>query len=269
MIPKFIHQIWIQGNELLPEDLKKNKDTIKNMHADWTYILWDEIMILELLKNTDLNLLNKYYKFDYLHQKVDFAKLIILYLYGGICIDMDAYTKKNLDSLFNKYSNYDFVLSNLKDLGYIGNLYICNRLNQCFNNGIFFGKPKSDILNYIIDNITTECSSIDNKIECIHKTTGPRYFNKIINKYLKNINNPNKSNIIILDYKYLEPCTQNICDITENTYIVHKHTGTWINKYIYYLANIYINYIKVINFIVISIIILIILFIFSKILKYC
>lgn len=241
-IPKIIHQIWIQGDELIPDKFKKNQDKIKELHKDWTYILWDEIKILTLLKDNNLDWLNKYYKFAYLHQKVDYAKLIILYLYGGICIDMDAYAKKKLDDLFEKCNNYDLVVSNFKDLGYIGNYVVCDKFSQCLNNGNFFGKPKTDILKFMIDSIKFECSALDYKIKCIHKTTGPTYFNNVLNDYIKNNKNTNKSKILILENEYLEPCTMDICEITDNTYIIHEHANTWINDYIRFIGEIYLKY---------------------------
>jgi mannosyltransferase OCH1-like enzyme len=261
-IPKVIHQIWIQGENNLPAKFNNNIKTIKDIHDKWQYYLWDERDILELIKN-DKDLINKYYKFTYLHQKVDFAKIIILYNYGGIYIDIDAYTNKNLDDLFTKYEDYDFIISDLKDIGVISNLSICRNIGKCYNNGIFISKKKADILKYMIDNFETECSFIDSKIQCIQKTTGPYIFNKIINKYIKS-DRQDKSKIKILDYEYLEPCTMDMCDITNNTYIVHKHENSWINNTIKSVMHFYVKYFKLIN-IVLCIILFLVLFFLCKI----
>ncbi len=245
-IPKVIHQIWLQGENNLPSKFNNNIKTIKDNHDKWQYYLWDEKDILELIKN-DKDLINKYYKFMYLHQKVDFAKIVILYNYGGIYIDIDAYTNKNLDELFANYVDYDLVISDLKDIGFISNMSICRSIGKCYNNGIFISKKKADILKYMIDNFETECLFIDSKIQCIQKTTGPYIFNKIINKYIKLDNRENKSKIKILNYDYLEPCTMDICDITNNTYIVHKHENSWINNTVKSVMHFYVKYFKFIN----------------------
>ena len=108
--PKIIHQIWIQGEAALPEKFKKNMDITIKKNPEYKYMLWDEIKILELIQLKP-EWVKKYYKFEYLHQKVDYAKLIILYMYGGIAIDMDAYTEQNLDKLFETYADYDLVVS--------------------------------------------------------------------------------------------------------------------------------------------------------------
>ena len=233
--PKIIHQIWIQGEAALPEKFKKNMDITIKKNPEYKYMLWDEIKILELIQLKP-EWVKKYYKFEYLHQKVDYAKLIILYMYGGIAIDMDAYTEQNLDKLFETYADYDLVVSLFPDKGAIINYDICGKSTQCLNNGNFFGKKKSDILCYMIDNLTTECSFYDHKIRCIHKTTGPQIFNEIIDKYINNNNNNNnKSKIKLIDNEYLEPCAVNPCAITENTYVVHKHENSWIPAPVKYI----------------------------------
>jgi mannosyltransferase OCH1-like enzyme len=240
-IPKIIHQIWIQGEENIPEHLCGNKYKITELHPEWQYILWDEISVLNLLKNTNKEWLKNYYKFHYLHQKVDYAKLIIIHIYGGIFIDMDAYAVQKLDSLFNKYDEYDFVVSYVKEINPIANFLVCRRFNKCLNNGIFMGKPDTDILRYMINNITYDCLIVQNQISCIANTTGPVFFDTHIFKYINDTENASKSKILILDNDYFEPCILDICEITENTYIKHEHNLSWTNYYIKLLIELYLN----------------------------
>ena len=61
MIPKIIHNIWIQGYEDLPEKNKLNHINIKKLNPDWDFIIWDNKMILQLLKKYP-SLLNLYIK---------------------------------------------------------------------------------------------------------------------------------------------------------------------------------------------------------------
>lgn len=260
-IPKIIHQTWIQGEEMIPEELVEYKKQIQELHKDWTYILWDEIMILDLIKKTNKDWLKVYYKFEYLHQKVDYAKLIILYLYGGIFIDMDAYTIKKLDGLIDEYSEYDFIISYVKDINFIANYGICRKTSQCLNNGNFLAKPNSDILKYMIDNITYKCSLFDTKINCISKTTGPLFFNETILEYMSDNVPGKKSKIKILGNEFLEPCTLNICEVTDNTYIKHEHSQSWINEDIQFIIKTYLEYTNTCNFCILLIFILILYFI--------
>lgn len=261
-IPKIIHQIWIQGEDEIPEHLSENKHKIIELHPEWQYILWDEISVLNLLKNTNKEWFKNYYKFNYLHQKVDYAKLIIIYIYGGIFIDMDAYTIQKLDSLFYKYGNYDFVVSYAKEINPMVNYSVCRRFSKCLNNGIFMGKPNTDILRFMINNITYDCSIIQNQVTCIANTTGPVFFDKHIFKYINDNENTNKSKILILDNDYFEPCTLDICEITGNTYIKHEHNISWINDSIRPLIKLYLNYTLLFNILFLFLFFIIIILLF-------
>ena len=111
-IPKIIHQIWLQGEIDIPKKYLSKTQRIKDMHQTWKYYFWDDVSIVDLLsKNTIW--LNTYHKLNYLHQKVDYARYIILYIYGGVYIDMDVKMVKPLDSLLQKYIGYDFIVSRL------------------------------------------------------------------------------------------------------------------------------------------------------------
>jgi len=258
--PKNIHQIWLQGEIHISELNNKNIQKIKEMHPDWNYFLWDEIKILELIKN-DKELIEKYYKFIYLHQKVDFMKFVILNKFGGVYLDIDCEINKNLDSLVTKFSNYDMILSKLHDkFNPIAKKITCNSFNSCINNGVILSKPSLDVFEYLIKNFKTDCKYYEFKIVCINNTTGPNIFNRLINDYIKNIN---KSKILILPHNYLEPCLNQICDIDENTYVLHKHQLSWYNEDQKYLFDLYFRNESLIHTIICIIIILIFYFTFN------
>jgi len=42
MIPKIIHNIWIQGYNNLPKDIIENHNNIKKLNPNWQFIIWDE-----------------------------------------------------------------------------------------------------------------------------------------------------------------------------------------------------------------------------------
>ena len=186
-------------------------------------------MILSLLNKTrKKDWLDTYYKFSYLHQKVDFAKMLILYTYGGVYIDMDSCTHQPLDSLFEKYSNYDFIVSQLKLNSIGGKIMTCRNTDYCINNGNYIAKKGADILIKMINSIKSSCNFYQTREMCIDQTTGPRTFDNFIREY-KDKEEFSKSKVIILPSDFMEPCVHENCDITENTYIVHKHENTWMS----------------------------------------
>jgi mannosyltransferase OCH1-like enzyme len=242
MIEKNIHQIWMQGIDKFPIKFQKYSKIIKDMHAlNWNYIFWDKNSIQNLM-NEDENWKTKYKTFIYLHQKVDFAKLVILYKFGGIVIDADAYTIKPLDSLFDIHKDAELIVSFLKrdflPIGNIQSLVTCNKFSECINNGNYIAKKESNILSYIIDEFINIpiCSLEMEQMMCIKSTTGPYIFDKSINKYIKE--NDDSKSVVILPYVFLEPCFNKKCFITDETYIVHKHEMSWVNN----IAKFYVLY---------------------------
>ena len=238
--PKNIHQIWIQGESYIPDKFKSNINEVKTHHPDWTYHLWDDVKIIQLLRtiqNTESNkliyspnkkdntsnetLIDVYYKMDYLHQKIDFARYVILYVYGGVYVDMDAKCIQSMNKIVSDYNDYDIVVSklNLNKLEH----YILSGKKYSINNGIILAKPNSESLYRLIKDILNDyrCEGLSRgfKMGCINSTTGPRRFTESLYE---------QKRVKILDCEYFEPCVLDDCNITSNTYFIHHHERTWI-----------------------------------------
>jgi len=114
MIPKIIHNIWVEGYEQLPEEVKKNHLFVKKANQEWEFMIWDHTTILKLLQKypTFLSMyknLHKYIVFTEPDQKKEFiktktiiAKYIILKEYGGLYYDVNLTCNFNFDKLFEK-----------------------------------------------------------------------------------------------------------------------------------------------------------------------
>lgn len=248
--PKIIHQIWLQGENNIPEKFLPEISRIKNFHPSWQHIMWDDITIINLLRKNKI-WIDTYYEFKYLHQKVDYAKYVILYEYGGVYLDVDISILKPFDHLLDEYSDYDMLVSKLKINKFES--IICCRKPICINNGTIISKPKNltmeKLINYINDH--PHHKSIT-KFACISNTTGPIVFTSII---LKDINN---KTIKILEPEYLEPKILGIGEITLNTYVVHEHEGSWFSSsfrnmaqfYFRHKISVYITFIIVVIFLI-------------------
>lgn len=94
MIPKIIHYCWFGGSPI-PEKDQRCIETWKRMCPDYEIKKWDE-------SNYDINK-NIYMKEAYEMKKwgfvPDYARLDIIYNYGGIYLDTDVELIKNLDNL--------------------------------------------------------------------------------------------------------------------------------------------------------------------------
>ena len=229
-IPKIIHQIWFQGKDKIPEKYHKNIESIKNHYKTWTYILWTDESIRQLLNEEELKLYNEY---KYMHQKIDFSKYVILYKYGGMYIDIDALSIKPIDPLLEQYKDKDLIIS-ATNTDYVAAIILCSK-PKCINNGIIISTPNHYILKKIIEYCLQNKDTGYNYFTSIVSTTGPDMFTKIIDKY-------KTDKTLILPHDYLEPCNNTICKVTDNTYIKHDHAMTWVDPFVKKMNYIYINY---------------------------
>ena len=94
MIPKVIHYFWFGGKEL-PKEYKKNIMTWRKYCPEYKIVRWSE-------KNYDVTK-NQYMNEAFISGKYgfvpDFARLDVIYRYGGIYLDVDVALVRNLDDL--------------------------------------------------------------------------------------------------------------------------------------------------------------------------
>lgn len=107
MIPRIIHQIWIQGADQMPDEDRTAVESIKNLNPDWQHILWDNDSITELL--------TEYPEILYVYNNVDrlpsrnkisdwgmkgvVAKFVIAAKYGGCYMDTDVKCISSLNTI--------------------------------------------------------------------------------------------------------------------------------------------------------------------------
>ena len=108
MIPKIIHRMWldryVSDNIGVPEKYIEFIKSFNLYNPEFTVVFWNMDKIKKLFN--DYPELNKYEKiwsnFKYHMQKCDMARYIILYLFGGLYIDLDFICFKNLSPLLNR-----------------------------------------------------------------------------------------------------------------------------------------------------------------------
>ena len=221
-IPLIIHQIWWQGHDNLSNIHKKYRKTWISAHRKWRLILWDKLKFEKLLNRIDNNYYRELYnELPFMIQKIDMAKYIILFYYGGVYADIDTICEKPLDSLLNKYK-YNLIVSKVKIYDIIDFKLINNGLILCSKNNLFF--------NYLILEI------VKNKKKKFYYTedyyiinsTGPIAFSKAILNYVNNNNN----NVKILEDNYLE--SSKLSNLNKykdkGVYVTHIHNSSWTSK---------------------------------------
>ncbi len=186
MIPKLIHNIWIQGYENLPEKNKKNNIKIKILNPDWKFIMWNEHMILKLLKKYP-NVLNIYNNINNLYglininaSKSDIARYIIMKEYGGLYYDFDFECFAPFNQLFDNNKNNNIYIASSK-IDILDNVYPFYKPAYC---SCFMAFPKGHpIWELVIDKIINATTKYE--------------IGEALDRILQQ--NNNKYNIIMLD----------------------------------------------------------------------
>jgi mannosyltransferase OCH1-like enzyme len=238
---KNIFQVWLQGSQnLTVSKFKINSENWKNLNSDWNYVFVDDAKIKEACGQYSSECLQAYNEFDLLHLKVDFGRFVLLYLYGGIYVDMDMYILRPLN--YSKYVNEVIKDSEKGDILAVGNIYVnifeslvYNGSINSINNAYMISTPRNPIIKDLIDtlisrwkNSKVKYNSLTDSTEKINLITGPQFINKFFRKY---IDDPSLYNVKLIPYFVFEPCDMSSnCYINDETISIHKFEMSWVSK---------------------------------------
>ncbi len=213
MIPKIIHFCWF-GEKEIPDEYRKYIHSWKIYCPDYKIICWSE-------KNYDIHK-NKYMEEAYKQKKwgfvPDYARLDIIYRYGGFYLDTDVEMLKSLDGLRNNKVFFGLESKNFVALGLgfgaeKGNPLI-KQLMEHYENLDFKVREDGMVLSDASPVIQTA------KLKSIYQTS----FSK--DKLYR------FGDLTIYPTEYLCPentVTGNV-EITNNTYLWHHYSGSWLTK---------------------------------------
>lgn len=210
MIPKKIHYFWFSGNAV-PQRLQRYIDGWKRLCPDFEFILWNE-------RNYDISK-NAYMKAAYENKRwgfvADYARLDIIYQYGGIYMDTDVeMVRRPEELLFND--------------AYIG----FERLSTVNTGSGFGAKSGFPILKELME--FYDRLEFVNEKDPAQMTLCPIYETAILQKHGLKLN----GNFQIIDDMSVYPVMyfnakslySNRLKITEKTISVHHCTWTWAGE---------------------------------------
>lgn len=206
MIPKIIHYCWF-GGKPLPTEVKKCISSWKIMCPDYKIMCWDE-------SNFDINV-HPFVKAAYEAKKwafvSDYARLEVVYEYGGIYLDTDVELKKNLDSLRTNQC------------------YIGIQQNGCLcTTGLGFGATKS---NPVVEKMLKAYDNVLFTEKDIFSFACPRLNDEVIRSYGLILNNQitDLGTVTVYPPKYFDPYGgKNL--LCEDTYSIHHYAASWTKK---------------------------------------
>jgi mannosyltransferase OCH1-like enzyme len=154
---KIFHFIWL-GNNKLPEKYTYYVESWIKNHKDSIFCFWNDENIPNLINQKFFD------KTDVYAMKADILRYELLYIFGGVYVDYDFLSIRNIDLLIKDYQGFS---------GYESDEYIAI--------GLMGFKPSDIILSNIIKKLGENISS--NKDRSIPHLSGPIYFTKMWNLY--------------------------------------------------------------------------------------
>ena len=207
MIPKIIHYCWFGHGEM--------GDREKTCIASWKKYCPDYELRLWTEENYDVNK-NKYMSDAYKEKKwsfvSDYARLDVVYQYGGIYLDTDVELIKSLNTL----------LDNKMFCGF--------ETEKAIAFGLGFGAERDHrVVKEIMD--VYEKLSFYNVNGSLNLTPCPKYQSMVLEKNGINLDNTLQyaDGILVLPSDYFCPINSGtgVMNITENTYGIHHYAYSW------------------------------------------
>jgi len=179
IIPKKIFQTWeVKGNKISIE-MQKIIDSWKKFNPDYEFYFYDkEDRELFIKNNFPKKIYDAYCRILPGAYKADLWRYCILYIYGGVYVDIDSLCLSKLDIFFYKDTEFMTIV----DFNRVGSEAVEGSFNLAC--GFIASIPKSKILENCINIIVYQ---VDNNIIPISKLnfTGPGVLGRAVNYYLK------------------------------------------------------------------------------------
>lgn len=209
-IPKVIHYCWF-GKQPLPESVRKCIDSWRKHLPDYQIKEWNE-------SNYDIEGC-EYVKEAYAHKKwafvTDYARLDVVYQFGGIYLDTDVEVIKPFDGLLanDAFAGFDD--------------------DDQINTGVGFGarahnpviRENRDAYNHL---------SFYNTDGSLNLITCPRITSDILKRHGAKMNNTYQrlENITLYPREYFCPLNYytGVLQKTDNTLSIHHFSMSWMNK---------------------------------------
>jgi mannosyltransferase OCH1-like enzyme len=271
-MPKFsknIFQVWFQGCEnITRSDFNENIKNWKILNPTWNYQCVNDDFLKKACLEFSKECYDAYINTDIMHVKIDLGRYVLIYLYGGIYVDMDAYvlrglhTSKYVNDLIDVYEKQKKHVIGLSEAPHtMLESYVSVQHHFTLNNAIMMSSPKNPVLEKYIKHVINKINEhMDNSIDMmtILSTTGPTEFNR----FFTNQDNVKDSEIVIFNSDVFEACDLlKNCNITNDTVSIHVFELSWQPPFYKFLSSIYLFFKQ---YIYLIIIIILLVYIYRK-----
>jgi len=206
MIPKVIFFYW--DNDTLHPLLQENIDYVKQQNPEYEVKIITPKIFIELIEEKYIKYYNRLNK-NFSNLGANYARYLLLYLYGGVYLDIKSRPAKPLNDFIN--DNVDCWI--LREYPSLPN--ICNSMLISKPNHILF-KKVLDKFHYNIAHYKTFTINLNRpKSNCL-ELFGTKMFGIIVNDNLNIFNNIN--NILIPSKYYSKYFIFSFCNTTKKKY---------------------------------------------------
>jgi mannosyltransferase OCH1-like enzyme len=200
MIPKIIHQTWKDKHlpPILYNLVSENMQFLKL--NGYELMFWTDDMILKLINEEYPNFYNIYKLARTGVQKGDIARILLVYHYGGIYIDLDVLILRDFSEILDM--NSDKLYISFEPSGQTNMLYNCDNY-LC--NAFFAANKKNIMLKEILTNIPEYIDQYSPNIFQKFDIFGGSYFKTIIDKNIKRDHQYKEAVSILYDRELFYP----------------------------------------------------------------
>ena len=175
-IPHIIHQTW--KSDLVPSYTVPWITSWRRHHPDWQIWFWNDSDVSMYISKKYPQYLELFNSYATQIQRIDAARLIILYEFGGIYADLDVECLRPLDKLFRKY---DCVIGQEPEL----HSYVYHKLDYLLpSNAIMAVAPGHPFMKFLVENLKFYHENVSRELKDeAMETTGPFMLAKAIRYY--------------------------------------------------------------------------------------
>ena len=234
MIPRTIHLIWFQGADQIPPKYLANIQRLRNLNPGWSIQVWSDAGLRAAAAALGVD--RAYDAATVMHQKIDLGRYCVLYIHGGITIDMDTWALRPLDTLpqlrtLDRLAASEAATNSLESaLATMRCVHVAGAAGLCslINNACLLAPPQDPALMHVIQACSQKLldppSSWSTEF-LVNDTTGPWRVTKAIHQLPAGA-------VTILPNAYFEPCVGSdpYCVPPPQAILSHQHDNTWLSS---------------------------------------
>jgi len=178
-IPRIVHQTWKTEN--IPPEWEASRNSWLSTCCNYTYMFWTDKSIREFISAEFPWFLSTFDSYPYDIQRIDAARILLLYYFGGIYSDLDIIRLDHCNHNINELRRFDAVLPQTKPLG--------------VSNDFMMAAPRHPFFLQLVNSLTSSDGWwLGTKYLRVMLSTGPLFITFQLQKYNRVINDFKRRN---------------------------------------------------------------------------